>query len=323
MPRKNRVEYEGAIYHLINRGNYRSFIFESEGARKSFLKCLDETCKSMHWRLYAWCLMGNHYHLCIETPQPNLVEGMRWLQSTFANRFNRFRKVNGHVFQGRYQAILLDEDALGAVAHYIHLNPVRAGLVEVDSLQSYAQSSFARLWYPSRRANYEYPQVALAYAGGLSDSPAGRRKYRDYLSWLAASEGEQKQLGFEKMTKGWIKGSKEFKKSVLEGLGDDRIHKVVEADAAEMREPLWNRSLDEALEVVGRKRSELRQGKKGEEWKVSIARYLRERHLTPNRWIAEHMEMGAPSYVQSLVSRHRSNVSTQEWKQLQKHGKLD
>ena len=65
--------------------------------------------------------MGNHYHLCFETRHPNLVEGMRWLQSTYANRFNRFRKSNGHVFQGRYKALLLDSDALGAVCHYIHL----------------------------------------------------------------------------------------------------------------------------------------------------------------------------------------------------------
>ena len=71
-----------------------------------------------------------HYHLCLETPEANLVDGMRWLQSTFANRFNRFRKESGHVFKGRYKAILLDDDALGAVCHYIHLNPVRAGIVE-------------------------------------------------------------------------------------------------------------------------------------------------------------------------------------------------
>ena len=83
----------------------------------SFLKCLQEACEGMGWRLHAWVLMGNHYHLCLETPEANLVEGMRWLQSTFANRFNRFRKESGHVFQGRYKAILLDDDALGAVCN--------------------------------------------------------------------------------------------------------------------------------------------------------------------------------------------------------------
>ena len=112
----------------------------------SFLKCLQEACEGMGWRLHAWVLMGNHYHLCLETPEANLVEGMRWLQSTFANRFNRFRKESGHVFQGRYKAILLDDDALGAVCHYIHLNPVRAGIVEAGRLEDYVDSSFAHVW---------------------------------------------------------------------------------------------------------------------------------------------------------------------------------
>ena len=142
MARKSRIEYAGARYHLINRGNYRSWIFETEGARKSFHKCLDEACASMGWHLYAWCLMGNHYHLCIETPEPNLVEGMRWLQSTFANRFNRFRQSNGHVFQGRYKAILLD------IARHLqerHLTPYRWIVENLHmGAPSYAQSLVSR-----------------------------------------------------------------------------------------------------------------------------------------------------------------------------------
>src|SRR5690606_14884663 len=92
MARKFRIEYPGAFYHVINRGNYRSWIFESEGARRGFLLCLKACCEAMEWRLHAWCLMSNHYHLLVETPNGNLVAGMRWLQSTFANRFNRLRK---------------------------------------------------------------------------------------------------------------------------------------------------------------------------------------------------------------------------------------
>jgi len=79
MARRSRIEYSGAIYHVINRGNYRSFIFETAGARRSFLECLDTCCASQGWILHAWVLMGNHYHLCVETPNPNLVEGMKWL----------------------------------------------------------------------------------------------------------------------------------------------------------------------------------------------------------------------------------------------------
>jgi len=178
MARRSRIEYSGAIYHVINRGNYRSFIFETDGARKSFLECLDTCCQAQGWSLHAWVLMGNHYHLCVETPEPNLVEGMKWLQSTFANRFNRFRKVNGHVFQGRYKAILLDGEAVGAVCHYIHLNPVRAGLTGCSELEKYNVSSFHRLWHPRRRRPYESFEAALEGAGGLKDTRAGRKLYR-------------------------------------------------------------------------------------------------------------------------------------------------
>lgn len=108
MARKVRIEYENAYYHVINRGNYRSWIFDTEGARESFLERLRLTAAAKGWRVHAWCLMSNHYHLLIQTPGANLVEGMKWLQSTFANRFNRYRRAHGHVFQGRYRSILLD-----------------------------------------------------------------------------------------------------------------------------------------------------------------------------------------------------------------------
>ena len=277
----------------------------------------------MGWRLYAWCLMGNHYHLCFETPEPNLVEGMRWLQSTFANRFNRFRQSNGHVFQGRYKAILLDADALGAVCHYIHLNPVRAGLVKAAELQQYAESSFARLWHPSRRRDFEQFEVALEFAGGLSDTRAGRSKYRDYLSWLSETDAEKKRLGFQKMTRGWVKGTADFKKSVLDDVKDEQIQRVVEREASEMREPLWVRALDEALSALGRDNPELLSSRKGENWKIDIALHLREQHLTPYRWIVEHLHMGTPSYAQSLVCRQRKQKPTKEGKLLKKQEKLD
>ena len=280
MARKNRIEYAGARYHLINRGNYRSWIFETEGARKSFLDCMDEACASMEWRLYAWCLMGNHYHLCVETPHPNLVEGIRWLQSTFANRFNRFRQSNGHVFQGRYKAILLDGDAVGSVCHYIHLNPVRAGLIGVSALEGYQDSSFSRLWYPRRRRAFECPEVSLEYAGGLSDTPAGRRKYREYLGWLSESDEEKKRLGFENMTRGWAKGTKDFRKSVLEDLKDEQVGRVVEAEASEMREPRWERGLKEALSVLGRDSGHLQSVGRGSPGRW-ISRVTSEKYIWP------------------------------------------
>ncbi len=305
MARKLRIQYAGAFYHVINRGNYRSWIFETAGARHSFLECLGLSCRAKDWRLHGWCLMGNHYHLLIETPQPNLVDGMKWLQSTFANRFNRFRNSNGHVFQGRYKAILLDNDAVGPVCHYIHLNPVRAGLVDVGRLQEYKDSSFFQLWHPRQRWDYGNYQSCLEAAAGLADKPKGRKLYRDYLGWLSAEDSEQRKMGFEKMSRGWAKGSKAFKKAVIEDLGDERVQQVVEAEASEMREPRWEKGLAEALTRLQKGEKDLVAERKGADWKVALARHLRERYLAPHKWIADRLAMGAPSSVQCLVSRHR------------------
>ena len=143
MARKLRLEYEGAVYHVISRGNYRADVFRSEKTKAAFLKCLGETSLKSGWLVHAWCVMSNHYHLCFTTPQPNLVEGMRWLQGTFSMRFNRLRNERGHVFQGRYKALLVEPDAAGAVCHYIHLNPVRA---RVRPLETVARWPWTSLW---------------------------------------------------------------------------------------------------------------------------------------------------------------------------------
>ena len=130
MPRKLRLEFPGACYHVINRGNYRADIFKSEGARAAFETGLFAACRKFRWVLHAYVLMRTHYHLALETPQGNLVVGMQWLQATFANRFNRLRGERGHLFQGRYKSLVVEEGAaLGQVCHYLHLNPVRAGVV--------------------------------------------------------------------------------------------------------------------------------------------------------------------------------------------------
>lgn len=323
MARRSRVEYPGAIYHVINRGNYRSFIFETAGARRSFLECLDQCCTAQGWRVHAWVLMGNHYHLCVETPDANLVAGMKWLQSTFANRFNRFRKANGHVFQGRYKALLLDGEAAGAVCHYIHLNPVRAKLVGSGELQNHEASSFHRLWYARKRRAYESFELCLEAAGGLKDTRSGRRFYRDYLAWLSEDDRERKRLGFESMCRGWIKGTKDFRKAVLDDLKDETTRLVTEAEAAEMREPRWERATSKLMESIGRNEADLIHSPKGIDWKVAMARFLRERYLAPNQWIAGRLHMGRVSTVQSLVSRHRAKKTDDPyWRKLINHETL-
>src|SRR5271165_3079274 len=115
MPRKLRLEYPGAIYHVMNRGDRREDIVWDEADRRRFAETLGEACGKTEWQVHAWCLMRNHFHLVVETPQPNLVAGMQWLLGTYTARFNRRHKVFGHLFSGRYKSLIVD-GAGGAAA---------------------------------------------------------------------------------------------------------------------------------------------------------------------------------------------------------------
>ena len=131
MPRKLRIQYPGAMYHVMSRGNRRERIFLDDVDRQDFLKTLAEACQKTGWQVHAYCLMSNHYHLVVETPEPNLVAGMAWLQSTYTIRLNRRHQLIGHVLSGRYKSQLLEGSGNGylkTACDYVHLNPVRAGL---------------------------------------------------------------------------------------------------------------------------------------------------------------------------------------------------
>lgn len=145
MARQIRVQYSGALYHVINRGNYRSDVFQSAGAARAFETVLGQACERLGWYVHAYVIMRNHFHLALETPRPNLAVGMQWLLGTYAARFNRFRAKRGHLFQGRYQALLVEDvAALFRVANYIHLNPVRARIVSAEEIATCPWSSLHR-----------------------------------------------------------------------------------------------------------------------------------------------------------------------------------
>jgi putative transposase len=130
MARPLRLEYPGALYHVTARGNRREDIYHTDTDRSAFLALLGETCERFGWRCLAYCLMTNHYHVVVETPDANLSRGMRQLNGVYTQGFNRRHRRVGHVFQGRYHAVIVDRDAyLLEVVRYVILNPVRAGMV--------------------------------------------------------------------------------------------------------------------------------------------------------------------------------------------------
>ena len=130
MGRPLRLEFSGALYHVTSRGNRKEEIYESDDDRVLFLDIFSEVCKSYSWICYSFCLMTNHYHILIETPDGNLSQGMRQLNGVYSQKFNRVHNRVGHVFQGRYMAILVEEESyLLELTRYIVLNPVRAKMV--------------------------------------------------------------------------------------------------------------------------------------------------------------------------------------------------
>ena len=130
MSRPLRLEFAGALYHVTSRGNERKHIYLQKDDFELFLQILGDVCKQYHWVVHAYCLMSNHYHLLVETPDANLSKGMRQLNGVFTQSINRKHHRVGHLFQGRYKAILVDKDNyLLELCRYIVLNPVRAHMV--------------------------------------------------------------------------------------------------------------------------------------------------------------------------------------------------
>jgi len=141
MARPLRLEFAGALYHVTSRGNERKPIYFEEADFELFLNILGQVCEQHNWVIHAFCLMTNHYHLLVETPDANLSKGMRQLNGVYTQAINRRYRRVGHLFQGRYKAILVDKDAyLLELSRYIILNPIRAKMV--DSLEEWPWSSW-------------------------------------------------------------------------------------------------------------------------------------------------------------------------------------
>lgn len=308
--RKLRIQFEGAIYHVINRGNYRRDVFESAGTAKAFETTLDECCERHRWRLHAYVIMRNHYHLAVETPQANLVGGMHWLQSTFATRFNRLRSENGHLFQGRYQSLLIeDATALARVVDYIHLNPVVARIVPVEQVGAFRWSSLARFLKGAR------PSWLMAKdwleALGLTDDPAGWSLYGNRLRAQAeVSTGGEDDGAADELTRGFAIGTRGWRQALAREHAALALEPGLSAEQMrEVREARWSAELNAILQKEQKTHHELQAAPKGADWKIAAAERLRLETGAPHRWIAKHLAMGSPNSVRSYLSRRRREVS--------------
>lgn len=178
MARPLRIEFAGALYHITSRGNERKAIYFDDADFEKFLSILGKVCERYNWMVYAYCLMGNHYHLLLETPEANLSMGMRQLNGTFTQAINRKYQRVGHLFQGRFKAILVDKDAyLLELSRYVVLNPVRANMVQ--SLDDWPWSSWHVMTGKAAPPDWLYTDALLAMFA--KQATVARKKYVKFV----------------------------------------------------------------------------------------------------------------------------------------------
>lgn len=307
MARQLRVEYPGAIYHVMNRGDRREPIFQDDADRRRFVETLGEACAKTGWQVHAHVLMPNHFHLVVETPQPNLVAGMKWLLGTYTSRFNRRHKLFGHLFSGRYKSLIVDGSGSGylkSVCDYVHLNPARAKLVAAEQpLKRFAWSSWpAYLLAPSKRPAWLRVDRLLGEYGVARDSPAGRQQLERALEERrGAEEGGE----FQPIRRGWCLGEAKFRQELLaqmsERLGAEHYGEERAARAEAQAEEII------AAELKRRRWAEadLKTRPKGDAAKVALAARLRAETTMTVGWIAERLGMGSRGYLNHLLYRRR------------------
>jgi len=249
MARKLRPQYEGAIYHLMNRGDRREDIFHDDDDRRVFLKTLGEVCEKTGWQIHAYCLMRNHFHLVVETPRANLVAGMKWFLGTYTSRFNRRHEYFGHLFSGRYKSLIVDGSGNGylrTVCDYVHLNPARARLLQqAHRLSDFPWSSYPAYLQPrSQRPAWLRVDRVLGEAGIPKDSSAGRDEFRKRMELRRWEDNPEM---WKQVRRGWMLGSDTFRKELLEAMRERASEYIAGAEIQESEEHKAKRIIKEEL----------------------------------------------------------------------------
>ena len=322
MPRKVRIEFEGALYHIMCRGNRREEIFRDEQDRELFLSTLGQVCERCGFLVHSYVLMRNHYHLLLETPAGNLVAGMKWFQGTYTVRFNARHRLDGHLFAGRYKAVLVEreEPSYGrVVSDYIHLNPARAGLVNEENprLGSFRWSSFPRFCErgklpPWLRADDVYSWHRLDWRRARD-----RKTYGHYLEkrakelWEVASSSRARQEAtlLKGLRRGWVLGGEEFRDRMSDlASGIVRSRKRESYSGEEVRrydKTAARELLARGLDALGIDLAAMKLLRPSDPRKQALAWLIRTKSIVDGSWITRELDMGHPSNVSRAVNVFR------------------
>lgn len=243
MARAWRIEYEGALYHVLSRGNQRQAIFIKDDDRLLFLNSLSEMAGRFEVQCYAYVLMSNHYHLLLRTRRANLSKAMQWFGVTYTSRFNLKNQCNGHLFQGRFKSMLVENDAyLLQLSYYIHRNPLRAGIVK--RLADYHWSSYKAYAYGKDRPEWLNTEVILSQLMNVPDrNEAYRKNTQKY-----AKEGNQ---ALDDLRHGFMLGTEWFVESIKERYLPAVPHREIPQQRQADRASFSENHLTEAAKALG------------------------------------------------------------------------
>lgn len=294
MPRQPRVQFPGAIYHVMSRGDRREDIFLDDVDRQDFLKTLAEASLKTGWQVHAYRLMRNHFHLVFETPAANLVDGMRWLLSAYTIRLNHRHKLSGHVFSGRYKALLVESGGgyLKTVCDYVRLNPVRANLLKSEErLLAYPWSSL--VWYVAakpHRPQWMRVDRLLGEHGNLADTAQGRMEFEKRMETRRCEEMDARDR--TAIERGWCLGSPEFRQAALEKLDGEPGGNHPGLERGELADEKAGRIIKEELKRLGWKAADPAKRRKSDPDKLAIAARLRKETTLTVKRIAERLSLG-------------------------------
>ncbi|NVM21721.1 MAG: transposase [Desulfobacterales bacterium] len=221
MSRPLRIEYPDAWYHVMNRGRRGEKVFSEKEDYDAFVELIKESVEMWNVRIAAYCLMPNHYHILIQTPDANLSRCMRHLNGVYTQRFNRSHRCDGQLFRGRYKSILVEADSyLLQLLRYIHRNPLKVGLA--DKLDRYSWSSHKGYLSDGKKWGWLYKDFILSML--TSDKGQRRRAYKQFIS---LEEPEEVNQIFERKKLPWALGSERFINWVKDKFFDEKHHKEI------------------------------------------------------------------------------------------------
>jgi REP element-mobilizing transposase RayT len=301
----------------MNRGDRGGRIFKDKLDYELFFHAMGEVCDRTGWKLHASVFLPNHFHWLLETPESNLVAGMKWFLGAYSQRFNNRHGHRGHVFQGRYKAVVIQAESgryFETVSTYVHLNPARARLLKdaEKGLEQYVWSSYP--WYrESKRKRPPWLEVGRVLGNlGLKDDARGRAAYEDYMEGRVAElrtkagKKEYKEL-WKPVRYGWYVGSEDFRERLL-----TKMSKVIEgksrasyggAGISRHDESEGERLIRAGMKILDVKEDDLGRLRKGHESKCLLAWLAHTRTMVSHAWLSRRLHMGYPTMVSKYIKR--------------------